>query len=875
MISCIKKKLFFLFLLPFFIYSNDWVPLNGNWNTPGNWNPAAVPNAPDAVANFPFAVFPFTRNINLDISPIIGTLSISSGITTFSPPSSVIHFQGVSPVLANSSFDTTFNCSFSLDNSTKFYSIEDLSFSNPISGNGSLSLDGFGNIFTLSSANSYAGATNILNGTLRTSAVNTLPSNTAVVITVTGSNIFNLNNFSQSIGSLAGGDRVTLGSNSATILTTGNDNTNTTFSGVISGNGGLTKTGIGTFILSGHNTYSGATNVNNGILQTNIANALSSNTAVNVTSSLNLNDFNQSVGAISGSGNINLGVSSATILTTGNANSDTIFSGTISGSGNLTKTGTGKFSLSGNNTYTGATTINNGNISVQGSLSSDVTVNSSGILSGSGTITGNVANDGSIKPGNSIGTLSVIGDVNFSNISFYEVEFNPTSSDLLDVSGTVTIAPGASVELLPDFSMGAYDPFQRYTIIQTGAGVFGKFGNVISAFPAFIGELNYSNPNTVDLIVNIVPFSSLVGSGNPGAVAEYFDSLPQQIEGSDLDNIIEDLQFLTISEMENAFDQLHPAIFKGLSLVQENNLTNIRSLTAQRLAQLYNNCCWEKYPNCQKISIWGSTFYDNYSQKDIHQLIGFNSNSGGVAIGFDDRISKNNYLGFTAGYSLSEIKWHLSRGNSDINSFYAGLYYSHFDEIYFFNTSVIGSFNNFSGSRNINFPNVSRVAKNNHKGKDFSFYFDGGFILKLTKRFNLLPFASLDYLYLKEDGFTETNANSLNLEIKKSNYFLLRTELGVNFNKCFLCKKDLLADVKLSYVTETRMHGKHYFSNLVYQPNHFTVSGIKYNRNIFSPGFSISKIFSSNNIIASIKYDGEFGRKYNNNLVTAQLIKNF
>ena len=77
---------------------------------------------------------------------------------------------------------------------------------------------------------------------------------------------FDLNSFNQTIGSLAGAGSVTLG---AATLTTGSDNTSTTFSGTISGTGGLTKIGAGTLVLTGNNPYSGATAVNGGRLTVN------------------------------------------------------------------------------------------------------------------------------------------------------------------------------------------------------------------------------------------------------------------------------------------------------------------------------------------------------------------------------------------------------------------------------------------------------------------------------------------------------------------------------------------------------------------------------------------------------------------------------
>ncbi|HEY1769275.1 MAG TPA: autotransporter-associated beta strand repeat-containing protein [Chthoniobacterales bacterium] len=68
------------------------------------------------------------------------------------------------------------------------------------------------------------------------------------------------------IGSLAGKGSVLLGANTLTI---GSNNQSTAFSGVISGTGGVTKSGSGTLTLSGNNTYTGPTAVKAGVLLTN------------------------------------------------------------------------------------------------------------------------------------------------------------------------------------------------------------------------------------------------------------------------------------------------------------------------------------------------------------------------------------------------------------------------------------------------------------------------------------------------------------------------------------------------------------------------------------------------------------------------------
>ncbi|MBA3960610.1 MAG: autotransporter-associated beta strand repeat-containing protein [Chthoniobacterales bacterium] len=86
-------------------------------------------------------------------------------------------------------------------------------------------------------------------------------------IEVFGNGSIDLSNHSSpgvTIGSIEGDGSVLLG---ATTLSTGSNNLNTTFAGVISGRAGaLKKTGAGTFILSGANTYPGGTTVSAGTL---------------------------------------------------------------------------------------------------------------------------------------------------------------------------------------------------------------------------------------------------------------------------------------------------------------------------------------------------------------------------------------------------------------------------------------------------------------------------------------------------------------------------------------------------------------------------------------------------------------------------------
>ncbi|MCX6874665.1 MAG: autotransporter-associated beta strand repeat-containing protein [Verrucomicrobia bacterium] len=143
-----------------------------------------------------------------------------------------------------------------------------------------------------------------------------------------------------------------------------NVNANQAFSGNISDGTGKVALNLGggnTWTLSGVNTNSGVTLVNGANLTAGSTTALSPNSAYTVGGgrTLNLADLNNSIGSLTGNGNVALGT--ATLTLGGNG---TEFAGVISSGvgGAIIKTGTGTVTLSGPNTYTGDTAIKAGTL---------------------------------------------------------------------------------------------------------------------------------------------------------------------------------------------------------------------------------------------------------------------------------------------------------------------------------------------------------------------------------------------------------------------------------------------------------------------------------------------------------------------------------
>ena len=187
-----------------------------------------------------------------------------------------------------SSDTVTLSGSFGLDNYTLFVRGRGTgTISGVISGAGGITKIDNPGTWILSGTSTYTGPTTVSAGTLRAGAAaggQAFGNGSAVALADVAGVSLDLNGFSQTIGSLAGGGstggNVTLGANA--MLTTGGNNGSTSYGGVISGTGtsGLTKLGTGTQTLSGVNTYNGSTTIKAGALKLGVAGDIASSQTI-------------------------------------------------------------------------------------------------------------------------------------------------------------------------------------------------------------------------------------------------------------------------------------------------------------------------------------------------------------------------------------------------------------------------------------------------------------------------------------------------------------------------------------------------------------------------------------------------------------------
>ena len=225
-------------------------------------------------------------------------------------------------------------------------------------------------------------------------------------------------------------------------------------------------------------------------------------TVINRTGGELIIDDAVSIGHVRGSGNVILN-SRLTLDSTGTDNpnrTDTI-SGVISGNGGLTKEGVNRVRLTGNNTYTGDTFVNDGVLDLRGSITSDTEINSGGELRGNGIIYGDLTNDGGdLRPGTGFGSgryddLGVTGNFTSTNpdsvfVSNVRRDDDGRSSNVLYVDGNAQLGGQVQVRVAQGPNT-VYLVNNRFTLVETwGDTLTGTFSGVTS-------ESDLDNPSDI------------------------------------------------------------------------------------------------------------------------------------------------------------------------------------------------------------------------------------------------------------------------------------------------------------------------------------------------------------------------------------------
>ena len=352
-------------------------------------------------------------------------------------------------------------------------------------GSGNLAVAaGLGTVSLSNTLNSFTGTTTVQSGTLGTEATNVFARSNAIIVAAGAT--LSLGQFSQSANDLQGAGNIHLGTATLTAVNADNSH-NTSFTGLISGTGNLSKSGTGSFSLSADQTFTGLTTVNAGTLVLG-------------------------VGGTTGSLAGNLAIE-ANGLTQFNRSNNQTYAGMISGTGAIEKLGASTLTLTGTSSFTGRMTVAAGSVQIgdgatSGSFAGNIVNNTKvifdrsdasdyvGVLSGAGDF---------IKQGMGALTLSGVGStqgsvsVNSGTLKFMHNDgtYNPAGNPFT-VTGDYLTKAGATTSIGHQNSTLAVGGTYTHEADSDLNILLGASPDIIANKAVLAGRLNFEGFNMGD-----------------------------------------------------------------------------------------------------------------------------------------------------------------------------------------------------------------------------------------------------------------------------------------------------------------------------------------------------------------------------------------
>jgi autotransporter-associated beta strand protein len=473
--------------------------------------------------------------------------------------------------------------------------------------------------------------------------------------------------------------------------------------------------------------------------------------------------------------------------------------------------------LTAANTYSGATTINGGILTVTGSIaSSAVTVNTGGTLGGTGTVGATQINaGGTFAPGDGTAnsSINVATSLSFQAAAIFMVQVNPATASFANVSGTAALG-GATVNAT--FAAGSYVS-KQYTIVQATGIVSGTFNPTVvnTNLPSnFHTTLSYDSHDAyLNLALNFAIPGGL--NGNPqsvgNALTHFFNAtggipmLYSSLTPSGLSQASGETATGSQQTTFNAMTQFMGVMTDPFVAGRSDGINAGASATPfaeeangyaakgparsqserDAYAAIYNKAPAMAAPFVPSWSVWAAA-YGGSQTTNGNATVGSNSSTsrlGGVAVGADYRFSPNTIAGFAlAGGGTNFSVNGFGTGRSDL--FQAGAFVRHTVGPAYFTAALAYGWQDVTTDRTVTIAGIDQLRAR-FNANAFSGRVEDGYRFA-TPWMGVTPYAAAQFTTFDLPSYTEqaiVGSNAFALAYGAKSATDTRSEVGLRTDK--------------------------------------------------------------------------------------------
>jgi T5SS/PEP-CTERM-associated repeat protein/autotransporter-associated beta strand protein len=462
-------------------------------------------------------------------------------------------------------------------------------------------------------------------------------------------------------------------------------------------------------------------------------------------------------------------------------------SSVISGAGMVNQLGTGWTVLSGANTYTGPTTVSAGTLVAQSQTA--LGTGAVSLLGGTLELQSQLDIGSLLWDGAAVIAMPGAGNGQFLNVTGLLKLTNGVNN--FNLAGAAL--PRSPVKLLSSTNLP--------TLSTDDFGVLGLGSYTLSI-----------DGNTLYLTAQDISYQSFAITPNQVSVAKALDTFIGA--PGDRGTVSAALDTLAISQYPAAFEQLMPSQYASLPSMVFNVANALNSSLFQRMWAVrssgrgFSSSGMNLAPmqgemggtddmgvfaiNPSKETPWG-TFVDgngvfaNASSTGSAQ--NYRSQSGGVSTGaaysWNEALATGVYVGYQG------LQAEYDSGRTIDNAVRFGVFGTYEVEDFYFNALVGGAYHGYTVSRNIDFGGLDRTATGRPGAGEFNLALGTGYDFQVGD-LTFGPFTTLQYTYLGMQGFTETGADALDLDVSPYDSSSMLYTLGAQAAHNWKLSKDVI-----------------------------------------------------------------------------------